>query len=112
MRSPLGEVASTAERVADDQREVAERVRHIQRLRGRGRSWTSILDDESAPGVLDLLRRSGRGIATSTSKLAGTFARGLAAEGESRRRIARRLGVTHQRVTAILNHRRADGAQR
>jgi hypothetical protein len=112
MRSRLGEVASTADRVADDQHEVAERVRELQRLRRRGRSWASILDQESAPGVLDLLRRGGRGIAASTSQLARTFAHGLAAEGESQRQIARRLGVTHQRVAAILNHRSTREPQR
>lgn len=112
MRSPLGEVASTADRVADDQREVAARVRDMQRQRRRGRSWAAILDQESGAGVFELLRRSGRSIVAATSQLARTLAHGLATEGESRRRIARRLGVTHQRVTAILHDRRADGTNR
>lgn len=42
----------------------------------------------------------------AVSGLAKALAAGLAAEGATRRQIAHYLGVSHQRVTAILNHRR------
>ena len=35
--------------------------------------------------------------------MAKTLALGLSEEGESRRQIGGRLGVTHQRVSAMLN---------
>jgi hypothetical protein len=45
-------------------------------------------------------------MAAAVSALAKGLAGGLAAEGASRRQIARHLGVSHQRVTAIMNRRR------
>jgi hypothetical protein len=102
MSTPLEEVADAAEAVADDQREVARRARWMQRLHDEGWSWSRILDHEESPGLLTLLRRSSRHLAGTLGQLAQTVAHSLAAEGESRRRIANRLGVTHQRVSAML----------
>jgi plasmid maintenance system antidote protein VapI len=53
-----------------------------------------------------MLRRNGRHLAEATRRLSRTFATGLSAEGASHRQIARRLNVTHQRVSAILNGQR------
>jgi hypothetical protein len=106
LTTPLEDVATGADEVADAQRRVARRARAMQRLRDRGRSWAEILDRDAAPGLLRLLRSSGRRLAETTGRFAQSLARGLAAEGESQRRIARRLGVTHQRVSAML---RLDG---
>ncbi|MCA1847094.1 MAG: hypothetical protein LC792_28665 [Actinobacteria bacterium] len=103
MVSALDEVAAAADEVADDQRRVARQARTMQRLRDRGWSWGRILDREAAPGLLESLRRSIRRLTTATGRLAQTLAAGLTAEGESRRRIGRRLGVTHQRVSAMVN---------
>lgn len=101
----LEEVASTAEEVARDQQQVARRVRRMQRQRARGWSWARILDGDDEPGVFDLLRRSARRLTTTAGRFGRAVAAGLAAEGESRRKIAGRLGVTHQRVTAMLSGR-------
>lgn len=105
MSSTLEDVAAAADQVADDQRQVAQRARAMQRQRDRGRSWLQILDGETGPGLLELLRSSLRRLADATGQLARTLADGLVSEGVSRRQIARRLGVSHQRVTAILRHR-------
>lgn len=106
MPRALEELAETAEAVADDQRQLARKARRIQRQRDRGWSWSRILDGEEAPGPVDLLRRSRLRLAELTSRLTGLVAHGLSSEGESRRQIARRLGVTHQRVSAIVGGRR------
>ncbi|MEW6473977.1 MAG: hypothetical protein AB1679_17135 [Actinomycetota bacterium] len=102
MDSTLEEVAAAADEVADDQRRVARRARTMQRQRDRGWSWASILDREAMPGLLELLRRSARRLTGATARLGRTLAVGLSEEGESRRRVGRRLGVTHQRVSAML----------
>jgi hypothetical protein len=103
MRTALEDLAAAADEVADDQRIAARRARQMQGQRDRGWSWAKILDREPAPGLVELLRRSGRRLAAATSRVAGLLAAELRDEGESRRQIGRRLGVTHQRVTAMLN---------
>ncbi len=102
MSSALQVVATTADEVADDQRRVARLARAMQRQRDRGWSWGKILEREPVPGLLELLRRSGLRLTEATSRFAHALAQGLTEEGESRRRVGRRLGVTHQRVSAIL----------
>lgn len=111
MTAALEELAAAADEVADDQRRVARRARAMQRQRDRGRSWADILDGESEPRLLGLLRGSTRRLADSTARLAQTLAHGLVREGESRRQIARRLGVTHQRISAMLTQGRPAAAR-
>ena len=102
MSSVLEEVAAAADEVADDQRRVARRARAMQRQRDRGVSWRTILDREAVPGLLELLRRSGRRLTEATGRFGHALACGLSAEGESTRQVGRRLSVTHQRVSAML----------
>ena len=102
MASALEEVAATADAVADEQRQAARRARAMQRQRDRGWSWARILDQEGEPGLLGLLRGSGRRLSEATRRLAHTVATELRAEGESSRRVARRLGVSHQRISRML----------
>ena len=78
----------------------------MQRQRDRGWSWAKVLDREADPGLLELLRSSARRLAESAGHLARALARGLTGEGESRRQIARRPGVTHQRISAMLHQDR------
>lgn len=101
MTNVLEQVADDADQVADDQRKVARRARAMQRQRDRGWSWQRILERDGAD-VLGLLRHGAKRLTSATGHLGAVLARGLAAEGESRRRIASRLGVTHQRVSALL----------
>lgn len=101
--SSLEDVVAAAESVADDQRRVAARARAMVRERKRGTPWSDILDREPSPGVLHLLRESARRSTATAGRLASVLASGLTEEGESRRQIARRLGVTHQRVSAIIH---------
>ena len=109
--STLEDVASAADEVADEQRRLARDARQMQRRRDRGWSWAEILDrtggadNEDSSGLLQRLRRSARRLAELSARTAEMLARGLAEEGESRRRIARRLGVSHQRVSVILGSR-------
>jgi hypothetical protein len=102
MSSTLERVADTADEVAADQRTVARRLRTVQRQRDRGMTWGQVLDRGAAGEALTLLRRSATRLAGELRTLSQAIVRGLAAEGESRRKIASRLGVTHQRITAML----------
>jgi DNA invertase Pin-like site-specific DNA recombinase len=99
-------LAAAADEVADEQRQVAQQARSMQRRRDRGVSWARILDEEPSPTLLERLRRSGRRLTEAAGRASRTLIAGLSVEGESRRQIARRLGVSHQRVSAILNHTR------
>ena len=103
----LEEVASTAEEVVAEQQEVAERARHLKQERVRHSSWVEAWDRQPAPGLLARLRAGSRRLAETTSRLSRAAARGMADEGASRRAIARRLGVSHQRVTSLLNRQGA-----
>ena len=103
----LEEVASTAEEVVAEQQEVAERARHLKQERARRSSWVEAWDRQPAPSLLARLRAGSRRLAETTSRFSRVTAREMAAEGASRRAIARRLGVSHQRVTSLLNRQGA-----
>jgi hypothetical protein len=107
MSAVLEEVAAAADEVATEQRQVARKARFMQRLRDRGWSWAGILEAEKAPGLLELMRHSTKRLAGMTGGLATALAAGLHADGQSRRQIAGRLGVTHQRISAMLNRDRS-----
>jgi hypothetical protein len=97
----LEEVASTAEGLANEQREIADRVRALNELRADGWTWAKVFD-ERAPNIFDLLRASAKQIATQIKLLSRVVAEEMSSEGQTRRQIARNLGVSHQRVTTIL----------
>jgi DNA-binding NarL/FixJ family response regulator len=107
--SSLEGVAAAAEEVADQQRQVARQARSMQHRRDRGASWARILDEQPSPTLLDRLRHSCRRLTDATGRASRTLVAGLIVEGESRRKIARRLGVSHQRVSAMLNFSRRSG---
>jgi DNA-binding NarL/FixJ family response regulator len=109
MDSSLEGVAAAADEVADEQRQVARQARSMQQRRDRGVSWARILDEQPSPTFLVRLRQSCRRLIDATGRASRTLVAGLIVEGESRRKIARRLGVSHQRVSAMLNSdRRSD----
>jgi hypothetical protein len=107
--SSLEGVAAAAEEVADQQRQVARQARSMQQRRDRGVSWARILDEQTSPTFLERLRHSCRRLTDASGRASRTLIAGLILEGESRRKIARRLGVSHQRVSAMLNTTRRSG---
>ena len=108
MDEVLDSVADASDQVASDQRQVAREARTMRDQRRRGLSWASIFDRQRAPGPLGRIRRSRQALTEASARLSREAAEGMAAEGESHRAIARRLGVSHQRVTTILNGRDGD----
>ena len=103
MSSALEEVAAAAEEVAEEQREIARAARAMQRRRDRGQSWATILDSEAPPGLVQRLRGGAKRLTDAAGRFRLALAVGLHREGESHRAIAGRLGVSHQRVTTLLN---------
>jgi len=106
MASALEEVAKTAEDAADAERDVARQARSLQKQRDRGLSWSTILERDDEPGIFELLRRGARLSVDALSAFSSLVAEELSEEGASRRQIARMIGVTHQRVSAILGRNR------
>lgn len=102
MQTALQEVAEVADQVAEEQHQVARELRTMQRRRDAGWTWSRILDQQSSPATVELLRHSARRVSAATAGLARVLAAGLRAEGSSLRLIGQRLGVSHQRVSKLL----------
>jgi hypothetical protein len=111
MGSALEEVAKTADEAADAERAVARAARSIEKRREHGLSWSTILDRDDEPGIFELLRHGARRSVDALSAFSALVAGELSAAGASRRQIARVIGVTHQRVSAILGRGRAGGSE-
>jgi hypothetical protein len=106
MDASLEGVAAAADEVADEQRQVARQARSMQHRRDRGVSWARILDEQPSPTLMERLRCSYTRLSDATGRASRMLAAGLHFEGESLRKIAGRLGVSHQRVSALLNSTR------
>lgn len=66
------------------------------------------MDQQPVGGIIAVLRRSTRRLGAVTVSFTAAVAQELAGEGETHRHIARRLGVSHQRVTTLLRGSRSD----
>jgi DNA-directed RNA polymerase specialized sigma24 family protein len=110
MASALEEVANTADEAAETERAVAREARAMQAQRDRGHSWSAILEGDGASTIFELLRRGARLAIDALSALSRVVTEELSEEGASRRQIARFIGVSHQRVSAIIGRGRRNGA--
>jgi hypothetical protein len=99
----LDNLAETAERTSLEQRRLAESARAMSEERRRGSSWAVVLAGEGYPSALALLASSLHRLKETSSNFRTAVATALAREGLSTRQIATRLGVTHQRVSAMLS---------
>ena len=103
MAGALDQIAEAADETALDQQRLARRARTMSRQRRLGWSWSQILERERQPGLLILLSRSARRLHEVSGRFRPTLAKALGDEGLSTRQIAKTLGVTHQRISAMLN---------
>ncbi len=108
MASALEEVAKTADEAAETEHAVARHARSLLQQRDKGHGWTSILAMEGGSEIFELLRRGARLAVDALSAFSSLVAEELSEEGASRRQIARLIGVSHQRVSAILGRGRRD----
>ena len=105
MARALEEFANEADAVAGEQQQIARDARRLQRKHELGTSTAELLHTGDAGQMLQLVRSSGRRLASATGNLMRALARELSTEGLSHRKIGRLLGVTHQRITTILKSR-------
>ncbi len=99
----LDRLADSAEKTCAEQQVIADSARTMSEQRRRGRSWSAILAGEGQPTVLALLGSSLRRLTQTSSRVRTAVAAALVKEGLSTRQVASHLGVTHQRVSAMLN---------
>ena len=109
MSMALEELAASAEQTAIEQRQVAASARFLSRQRAEGRSWSSILGEGEHPSVVQVLSASLWRLGETSGRFRAAVAIALAREGLSTRQIASRLGVTHQRVSAMLSRPKSEG---
>jgi len=99
----LDALSDAIERNSGDERMLLGRIHGLRRARSGGAGMTAALENEPSPGTMQLLGR----ILSRLMEASGTARRALAgsmrAEGTSIPAIARIFGVTHQRVSNILN---------
>jgi DNA invertase Pin-like site-specific DNA recombinase len=102
-------LAETVEENAREERLLARRIRQLRAGRAAGRSWHSLLDREGPPPVLELSSRILRRATDASVVLRRRLAAGLRAEGGTLPAIARRFGVTHQRISTLLRNGTSNG---
>jgi hypothetical protein len=103
LTAALDDLAESAERTSAEQQLLADSARALSEQHRRGWSWPAILAGEDHPPVVGLLASSLHRLRESSSRFRTVVAATLLKEGLSTRQIAARLGVTHQRVSAMLS---------
>ena len=103
MVGALDQIAEAADETALDQQRLARRARSMSRQRRLGWSWSQILERERQPGLLVLMARSARRLHAVSGRFRPALGRALVEEGLSTRQIAKTFGVTHQRISVMLN---------
>lgn len=88
---------------ADDEKLLTQRLEDLRRERERGTPVTQALSDEGSPGTMQVLGRVLSRLMDASGNVRRALARSMRSEGTSIPAIARIFGVTHQRVSNILN---------
>jgi transposase-like protein len=106
LATALDRAADTADESADEQREIAAAARRLAHER---RSSASASGQETVRVVRYILESFGRNaehLVSAAGEIRRAWAQTMAEEGLSIRQVGERLGVSHQRVSALLNHRK------
>ena len=98
----LEELLKVLETAAQEQRQLTERVKALQAARRDGASWSEALAREETPGTVQLVSSLLAGLSVVSGRLRRDLVVALRGEGATIPAIARRFGVTHQRVSSLL----------
>lgn len=102
--SALDALVDAVEKNAGDERQLVRKIGGLREARASGTPVTNALGEERPPGTMELLGRVLSRLMEASGSTRRALARAMRAEGTSIPSIARLFGVTHQRISNILNH--------
>lgn len=105
----LASAADTADKVAEDGRQLSQRLRTMDEQRREGWSWERIVNSDARPSLPALMARTVRHVADLLRKVQRTIAHGLASEGASHGRIAEYFEVSRQRISKLMSKSAPNG---
>lgn len=103
----LEQAAHGLDEVAAEAGEAAELLRDVGERRRRGRSWRELLDGSRTRALLHLTGSASKRLSSVAARLRRAIARALVAHGLRVGEVAKELGVSHQRVSALLSEERS-----
>jgi plasmid maintenance system antidote protein VapI len=99
----LDALVEAVERNSGDERQLVRKLGGLREARASGTPVAHALGQERPPGTMELLGRVLSRLMEASGATRRALARAMRAEGTSIPGIARLFGVTHQRVSNILN---------
>lgn len=102
--SALDALVEAVEKNAGDERQLVDKIGGLRDARASGTPVTHALGQEHPPGTMELLGRVLTRLMEASGGARRALARAMRTEGTSIPAIARLFGVTHQRISNILNH--------
>jgi hypothetical protein len=100
----LDALVEAVEQNVGDERQLVRKVSGLREARTTGTPVTHALGEERPPGTMELLGRVLSRLMEASGSTRRALARAMRTEGTSIPAIARLFGVTHQRISNILNH--------
>lgn len=103
----MDQLVAVMHEISHRNEEAARRVAEMREMRAQGLSYRDIATREEKPRLVELTRENLDDLLDAGGRLRRTCARTLHEQGLTMEQIAELLGVTRQRVSALLRSRRA-----
>lgn len=100
----IDSLVDAVEQNTGDERQLVRKLSGLRDAAANGTPLTHALGEERPPGTMELLGRVLGRLMEASGGARRALARAMRAEGTSIPAIARLFGVTHQRISNILNH--------
>ncbi len=98
----LDDASRAVEDNVSDEADLLAELDHVRRDRIAGVPMREVIGDAGQPRALVLLTRAANRIFVRSGRLRRAFVRSLVEEGETVNSVAKRFGVTRQRIATIL----------